>query len=131
MYSKLGVEPLALMRSLMDLVHRVTVAQIGRNGADAPTAEERARLEEWAERLTAAQLHRLWQLLLKGHDEVRGAPDPQVAAQMAARAEEHREQFGVRQHRRAASEQLLARTFVVGPVSDRHRQGSLGRRQPI
>jgi len=79
----LGVEPLALMRSLMDLVHRVTVAQIGRNGADAPTAEERARLEEWAERLTAAQLHRLWQLLLKGHDEVRGAPDPQVAAQMA------------------------------------------------
>jgi DNA polymerase-3 subunit gamma/tau len=79
----LGVEPLALMRSLMDLIHRVTVAQIGRNGADAPTAEERARLEEWAEKLTAAQLHRLWQLLLKGHDEVRGAPDPQVAAQMA------------------------------------------------
>ena len=79
----LGVEPLALMRSLMDLIHRVTVAQIGRNGADAPTAEERAALEEWADKLTAAQLHRLWQLLLKGHDEVRSAPDPQVAAQMA------------------------------------------------
>jgi DNA polymerase-3 subunit gamma/tau len=28
-------------------------------------------------------LHRLWQLLLKGYDEVRGAPDPLVAAQMA------------------------------------------------
>jgi len=79
----LGVEPLALMRSLMDLIHRITVAQIGRNGADAPTAEERALLEEWAEKLTAAQLHRLWQLLLKGHEEVRNAPDPQVAAQMA------------------------------------------------
>ncbi|AZI38338.1 DNA polymerase III subunit gamma/tau [Caenibius tardaugens NBRC 16725] len=79
----LGVEPLALMRSLMDLVHRITVAQIGRSGADAPTAEERAALEDWAEKLGAAQLHRLWQLLLKGHDEVRGAPDPQVAAQMA------------------------------------------------
>lgn len=79
----LGVEPLALMRSLMDLVHRITVAQIGRNGADAPTAEERAALEDWAEKLNAAQLHRLWQLLLKGHEEVRNAPDPQVAAQMA------------------------------------------------
>ncbi|MDD3799588.1 MAG: DNA polymerase III subunit gamma/tau [Novosphingobium sp.] len=79
----LGVEPLALMRSLMDLTHRITVAQIGRSGADAPTAEERAAIEEWAEKLGAAQLHRLWQLLLKGHDEVRNAPDPQVAAQMA------------------------------------------------
>src|SRR5690606_16886603 len=29
------------------------------------------------------QLHRLWQLLLKGYDEVRTAPDPLVAAQMA------------------------------------------------
>ena len=79
----LGVEPVALLRSLMDLVHRITVAQIGRSGVDAPTAEERAALEEWAEKLTAAQLHRLWQLLLKGHEEVRSAPDPQVAAQMA------------------------------------------------
>ncbi|OCC24925.1 DNA polymerase III subunit gamma/tau [Croceicoccus estronivorus] len=79
----LGVEPLALMRSLMDFTHRVTVCQVGRSGADAPTAEERATIEEWAEKLGAAQLHRLWQLLLKGHDEVRNAPDPQVAAQMA------------------------------------------------
>ena len=31
----------------------------------------------------AGALHRLWQLLLKGHDEVRAAPDPLVAAQMA------------------------------------------------
>jgi DNA polymerase-3 subunit gamma/tau len=29
------------------------------------------------------QLHRLWQLLLKGYDEVRKAPDPLVATQMA------------------------------------------------
>ena len=79
----LGVEPLALLRSLMDLTHRITVAQIGRSGADGPTAEERAAIEQWAERLSAAQLHRLWQLFLKGHDEVRIAPDPLVAAQMA------------------------------------------------
>ncbi len=79
----LGVEPLALMRSLMDICHRITVAQVGRSGVEAPTAEERALIEEWAEKLSAGQLHRLWQLLLKGHDEVRQAPDPLVAAQMA------------------------------------------------
>jgi DNA polymerase-3 subunit gamma/tau len=79
----LGVEPLALIRSLMELTHRIAVTQIGGAGADAPTQEERQAIEEWAARLSAGQVHRLWQLLLKGHDEVRGAPDPLVAAQMA------------------------------------------------
>jgi DNA polymerase-3 subunit gamma/tau len=79
----LGVEPLALVRSLMELTHRVAVTQIGRAGADAPTQEERQAIEEWAARLSAGQVHRLWQLLLKGYEEVRSAPDPLVAAQMA------------------------------------------------
>jgi DNA polymerase-3 subunit gamma/tau len=79
----LGVEPLALLRTLMDVVHRVAVTQVGGAGADAPTQEERQAIEEWAGRLSAGQVHRLWQLLLKGHDEVRGAPDPLVSAQMA------------------------------------------------
>jgi DNA polymerase-3 subunit gamma/tau len=71
------------MRSLMDFAHRVAVTQIGKSGADAPSAEEREEIEGWAERLSPGQLHRLWQLLLKGHDEVRNAPDPLVATQMA------------------------------------------------
>jgi DNA polymerase-3 subunit gamma/tau len=79
----LGVEPLALMRGMMEIVHRTTVAQIGGDAADAATQEEREALESWARTLSPAQLHRLWQLLLKGHDEVRKAPDPLVAAQMA------------------------------------------------
>jgi DNA polymerase-3 subunit gamma/tau len=79
----LGVEPLALMRALMDLTHRVTLAQVSGGEADAPTGEERAALGDFAQRLSAAQLHRLWQLLLKGHEEVRQAPDPLVSAQMA------------------------------------------------
>ncbi len=79
----LGVEPLALMRGLMDLVHKITIAQIGGNEPVAPTAEERAALSDWAGRLSTGQLHRLWQLLLKGYDEVRQAPDPLVSAQMA------------------------------------------------
>jgi DNA polymerase-3 subunit gamma/tau len=79
----LGVEPLALLRGAMDLTHKVTVAQIGGHAADAASAEEREAIEGWAKGLTAGQLHRLWQLLIKGFDEVRTAPDPLVAAQMA------------------------------------------------
>ncbi len=79
----LGVEPIALLRGTMDLTHRVTVAQIGNGGAEAIAAEERVAIEEWAGALSPGQLHRLWQLLLKGHDEVRSAPDPLVAARMA------------------------------------------------
>ncbi len=79
----LGVEPLALMRGMMDLVHRITVAQIGDAAPDAVSEEESAALADWVARLSAGQLHRLWQLLLKGHDEVRTAPDPLASAQMA------------------------------------------------
>ena len=79
----LGVEPLAMMRALMDLTHRIAVAQVGGGEADAPSEEERRQIGEWAQKLSPGQLHRMWQLLLKGHDEVKTAPDPLVAAQMA------------------------------------------------
>ncbi|PKB25126.1 DNA polymerase-3 subunit gamma/tau [Novosphingobium kunmingense] len=79
----LGIEPLALVRSAMELAHRVAVVQLGKGADDAISAEERQDLETWAQRLTPGQVHRLWQLLLKGHDEVRTAPDPLVAAKMA------------------------------------------------
>ena len=79
----LGIEPLALLRSLMELTHRVAVAQLADGEADGVSEDEKQALSTWAQRLTAGQVHRLWQLLLKGYDEVRGAPDPLVAAQMA------------------------------------------------
>ncbi len=79
----LGVEPLALMRSLMDLAHRIALAQVAGGEVDAPSAEEREQIADWAGRLDVGQVHRLWQLLLKGHEEVRQAPDPLVSARMA------------------------------------------------
>ena len=85
----LGVEPIALMRSAMELTHRITVAQLGKGGGDGISAEERTAIAEWAGALTPGQLHRLWQLLLKGHDEVRAAPDPLVAAKMALLRVQH------------------------------------------
>ncbi|MEZ5744683.1 MAG: DNA polymerase III subunit gamma/tau [Sphingomonadaceae bacterium] len=79
----LGIEPVALMRGAMELTHRVTVAQVSGQAGDAASAEEQEAIGGWAKSLSAGQLHRLWQLLLKGFDEVRSAPDPLIAAQMA------------------------------------------------
>jgi DNA polymerase-3 subunit gamma/tau len=79
----LGVEPAGLLRAAMETTHRVTVAQLGSGMTDAASAEEREAIEGWARAVPAGRLHRLWQLLLKGFDEVRGAPDPLAAAQMA------------------------------------------------
>ncbi len=78
----LGIEPLALMRAQLDLVHKITLAQVT-GKADVPGEEEKQAITGWTKALGAGQLHRLWQLLLKGHDEVRVAPDPLAAAQMA------------------------------------------------
>ncbi len=78
----LGVEPATLMRGIMGLVSRITVAQVAGHAEDAVSAEERAAIEDWARALSAGQLHRLWQLLIKGYEEVRVAPDPLIAAQM-------------------------------------------------
>ncbi|WP_164117169.1 DNA polymerase III subunit gamma/tau [Sphingorhabdus sp. Alg239-R122] len=79
----LGVEPLALVRALMDYVHQLTLAKIKPLDQVTMSENERAQLNDWAARLTHPQLHRLWQLLLKGHDEVQRAPMPAQACQMA------------------------------------------------
>jgi DNA polymerase-3 subunit gamma/tau len=84
-----GVEPLALLRSALELTHRVTVAQLGKGAPDAVSAEERTAIEEWSRSLSPGQLHRLWQLLHKGFEEVRSAPDPLIAAKMALLRVQH------------------------------------------
>ncbi|MFY9350457.1 DNA polymerase III subunit gamma/tau [Sphingobium sp.] len=80
----LGVEPLALMRGLMELVHAVTLVKAGRDIASpGQSAEEREALADWAAQLGFAPLHRLWQLLVKGHDEVASAVLPIESCEMA------------------------------------------------
>lgn len=80
----LGVEPLALMRGLLEICHAITVAKSGRTDEDPMRSdEERATLAGWANQMGFATLHRLWQLLLKGHDEVASAAMPTEACEMA------------------------------------------------
>ncbi|MEO7787334.1 MAG: DNA polymerase III subunit gamma/tau, partial [Sphingomicrobium sp.] len=79
----LGLDPAAMMRGLMEVVHSVTRAKAGAPADLMQSAEERAAADEWASKLGWAVLHRLWQLMLRGLQDVTIAPDPQEAAAMA------------------------------------------------
>ena len=115
----LGVEPLALLRAALELTHRITVCQLGKSGADAASAEERAAIEGWAQSLSAGQLHRLWQLLLKGYDEVRGAPDPLIAAKMALLRVQHANDLPDPGMLAKQIEEIAARGLVAGAAVER------------
>ena len=112
----LGVEPVNLMRAQLDLVHRITVSQFG-SGADGRSAEERADLAAWGEQLSAGQLHRLWQLLLKGYEEVRTSPDPLASAQMALLRVAHAADLPDPGQLAKRLEEIAARGPVAAPAS--------------
>ncbi len=78
-----GVDPQAVFRALLEAVHGVTLIKVGATADAAQPAEERAAYLEWSAALSFAALHRLWQLLLKGHEEVARAALPIEAAEMA------------------------------------------------
>lgn len=78
-----GVDPQAVLRALMETTHGITLAKVGTPPDVAQPVEEREALGEWASRLSFPVLHRLWQLLLKGHDEVGRAALPIEACEMA------------------------------------------------
>ncbi|MBY0304517.1 MAG: DNA polymerase III subunit gamma/tau [Sphingomonas sp.] len=79
----LGVDPQGVLRALLESVHAVTLTKLGTAADSAQSVEERAALADWAAALSFASLHRLWQLLLKGHDEVARAALPIEACEMA------------------------------------------------
>jgi DNA polymerase-3 subunit gamma/tau len=79
-----GAEPLAVIEDLLELAHwltRLKVTPTVADAADVPEAE-RVRGREIAGRLDMAEVTRAWQLLLKGLNEVRYAPQPLPAAEM-------------------------------------------------
>jgi DNA polymerase III subunit gamma/tau len=79
----LGVEPAATLAGLLREVHLVTLAKLGSPHDPALPEEARAQIEQWSDRLTFPLLHRLWQLLLKGHEEVSRATLPLESCDMA------------------------------------------------
>jgi DNA polymerase-3 subunit gamma/tau len=79
----LGIDPTSLLRGLMETLHGVTRVKAGATGDVLQSAEEREAASEWASSLGWAAIHRLWQMLLKGLQDVSQAPDPNEAAAMA------------------------------------------------
>uniref|UniRef100_UPI00333F71AC DNA polymerase III subunit gamma/tau n=1 Tax=Sandarakinorhabdus sp. TaxID=1916663 RepID=UPI00333F71AC len=79
----LGQDPAQLIRELLGLVHGITRQRMAPRRDPALSAEEQAALDGWAQALPFTRLSMLWQLLLKGLEEVQMAPVPLQAAEMA------------------------------------------------
>ncbi len=79
----LGIDPLQLLRGLMESLHAATRAKAGAIGDALQSAEERETAAEMAGKLSWGAIHRLWQMLLKGLQDAQEAPNPREAAEMA------------------------------------------------
>jgi DNA polymerase-3 subunit gamma/tau len=80
---ELGIDPMQLLRGLMESLHAATRAKAGASSDALSSIEEREGAAEMAGALSWGTLHRLWQMLLKGLQDVDVAPDPREAAEMA------------------------------------------------
>ena len=79
-----GVDPLVVVQDLLELTHWLTRVKLTPGAVKAITVAEveRRRGTELAERLSLAELTRTWQMLLKGLEETRTAPEPLAAVEM-------------------------------------------------
>lgn len=80
---QLGIEPYAILSGLLREVHMITLAKLNILNDPAMASEAKAIMAEWGDTLSFPQLHRLWQLLLKGHEEIQKAAMPSEACDMA------------------------------------------------
>jgi len=78
-----GADPVVVMLDLLDHAHGASVAKtLGPDALKLPT-DQAARLAAIGAGASAGTLSRVWQMLLKAHDETRRAPDPKAALEMA------------------------------------------------
>jgi len=79
-----GADPNAIFTDLLDLTHwitRIKVVRDSASGSNVPEAERKLGAA-MAEKLKMADVTRVWQMLLKGLNEIRTAPIPIQAAEM-------------------------------------------------
>lgn len=81
---EVGADPAIVLTDLADFTHLVTRMKVAPKAADeaSVTEAERARGQEFAEKLSVRLLSRAWQILLKGVQEVQAASKPLAAADM-------------------------------------------------
>ena len=79
-----GADPQVVMRDVLDYLHGMSRVKAAGHDADLGEARETVeRLTSLAEQFSLAALARLWKAALTGLDDVRVAPDPVSAAEMA------------------------------------------------
>jgi DNA polymerase III subunit gamma/tau len=77
-----GAEPAQAITDLADAVHAVTLVKAAGTSDPASSEAERASAADLAKRLSMPVLARAWQMLLKGHEEVKSSARPHAAADM-------------------------------------------------
>jgi DNA polymerase-3 subunit gamma/tau len=78
-----GADPAVVLLDLLEHAHGASVAKaIGPDALTLPS-DQAARLAAIGAAASAGTLARLWQMLLKAHEECRRAPDPAAACEMA------------------------------------------------
>jgi DNA polymerase-3 subunit gamma/tau len=79
----LGADPVVVMLDLLDHAHGAALAKaLGPEVLGLPR-DQAARLTAVGTQASAGTLARVWQMLLRAHDEARRAPDPKAAVEMA------------------------------------------------
>jgi DNA polymerase-3 subunit gamma/tau len=78
-----GADPAQVASDLLEHVHGATVARTLGPAATRLPNDQAARLAALGAQVPAGTLARVWQMLLKAYDEVRRAPDPAAAMEMA------------------------------------------------
>jgi DNA polymerase-3 subunit gamma/tau len=78
-----GADPVQVMLDLLEHCHGASVAKALGPDALVLPKDQSARLAAIGSAASAGTLARVWQMLLKAHDETRRAPDPFAAVEMA------------------------------------------------
>ncbi|MBS0296597.1 MAG: DNA polymerase III subunit gamma/tau [Proteobacteria bacterium] len=78
-----GADPAQVVSDLLEHAHATTVAKtLGPDATRLPN-DQAQRMAALGATVSAGSLSRVWQMLLKAYDEVRRAPDPAAATEMA------------------------------------------------
>ena len=78
-----GADPAQVISDLLEHCHGTTVAKMLGPDATRLPNDQAQRLAAMGASVSAGTLARSWQMLLKAYDEVRRAPDPAAAGEMA------------------------------------------------
>ena len=81
---RLGADPAVVVQDLLELTHWLTRLKLTPDAAQSFTVPEaeRTRGTAMAQKLAMPHVSRTWQMLLKGLNEIRQAPNPLQAAEM-------------------------------------------------